>query len=198
MGDERNPTLRQRIWFEIVELLQHEMTRVVENFAAWVARDALQEHLETGTVMQILAGMDFEAEVHARSIECIEYRPPARGERVERGLDQTRRALRPGIDIRPGERAGKSRMRRQTKTGGGACRLHQLIDGPGLPCHGSPRTKAGANPSKASSYAGCTATSCPCRWVESSVSWTSAAASVALTSSQYASLSAARSRSKSR
>src|SRR2546421_4589266 len=34
---------------------------------------------------------------------------------------------------------------------------------------GLPRIFSGANPSNAASYAGCTATNCPCRCVESSV-----------------------------
>ena len=118
---------------EIVELLQHEMTRVVEDLAAPMVADARQEHLEAGAVVQVLAGMDLEAHINTRGVERIEDRLPACGERVERGLDQAGRTLRPGIDIGPGERAGERRMRRQAETRGGTRRLHQLPDRPRLP-----------------------------------------------------------------
>src|SRR5258708_24606725 len=48
---------------EIVELLQQEVTGIVQQVAARVSADALEEHLERHPVVQILAGMDLEAGV---------------------------------------------------------------------------------------------------------------------------------------
>src|SRR5713101_4370643 len=63
---------------------------------------------------------------------------------------------------------------------------------------GLPLNFSGANPSNARSYAGCTATNCPCRCVESSVISSPPPATVPRISSQYVLLSAARCKSNSR
>src|SRR6266436_9782399 len=63
---------------------------------------------------------------------------------------------------------------------------------------GLPRSFSGANPSNAKSYAGCTATNCPCRCVESSVISNPQPATTPRISSQYVLLSAARRKSNSR
>src|SRR2546426_7017471 len=63
---------------------------------------------------------------------------------------------------------------------------------------GFPLNFSGANPSNATSYAGCTATNCPCRCVESSVISNPQPATVPRISSQYVLLSAARFKSNSR
>ena len=57
--------------------------------------------------MQVFAGMDFVAHVDPGGIERIQDRRPAAGQLVERGLHQSRRTLRPGVDVRPRQRAGK-------------------------------------------------------------------------------------------
>ena len=93
---------------EVVELLQHEVARVVEHGSARVAADALEEHLEGHAVVQVLAGVDLVADVDARIVEGVEDRPPALGQLVEGGLDQPGRPLRPGID----DRARPARRRR--------------------------------------------------------------------------------------
>ena len=83
-------------------------------------------------VVEILAGMYLEAKIDTGIIEGIEDRPPARCELGECGLDQAGWALRPGIDIGPGQCAGKSGMRLEAKT----CRRlgceQQLLHRPSL------------------------------------------------------------------
>ena len=137
---------------EIVELLQQEMRGIVVDRAALVAADRVEEPLEGRAVEHVLAGMDFVADVAAGVVEGVEDRPPAPGEFGEGGLDQAGRALRPGIDIGPGERAGEGRMRVEAEV------LRRLgrhfitwstahfCRASGLPC-----TAAGAKASNASS-----------------------------------------------
>src|SRR5437016_290856 len=95
---------------EVVELLQHEVTGIVQQVAALVTAKALEEHLERHAVVQILAGMDLEAGVDAVFIEHVENRTPAPRQLVERRLDEALRALRPGIDVGPRQRTRKRGM----------------------------------------------------------------------------------------
>jgi hypothetical protein len=69
--------------------------------------DALQEHLEGDAVVQVLAGVDLEAEIDAGFVEGVEDRPPAFGKLVEGRVDEPGRALGPGIEVGPGEGAGE-------------------------------------------------------------------------------------------
>ena len=62
---------------EIVELLQHEMRGIVEDVAALVALQRLEEALEGRAVENVLARMDFIADVDARFVEGVEDRLPA-------------------------------------------------------------------------------------------------------------------------
>ena len=48
---------------EVVELLQHEVRRVVVDAAARVIADALEEHLEGRAVEDVLAGVDLVADI---------------------------------------------------------------------------------------------------------------------------------------
>src|SRR5437016_7098300 len=88
---------------EIVELLQHEVTGIVQQVAALVSAHAIEEHLERHPVVQILAGVDLEAGVDPVFLEYVENRAPAPRQLVERRFDQTRRLLRPGIEVGPRE-----------------------------------------------------------------------------------------------
>ena len=92
---------------QIVELLQQEMAGVIQNVAAPVIVHALQKHLKGDAIVQILARMDLVAEVDARLVEGIQDRRPAARQLVEGGFHQARGALRPRVDERPGQRAGK-------------------------------------------------------------------------------------------
>src|SRR6266516_992305 len=121
---------------EIVELLQHEVTGIVQQVAALVTADALEEHLERHPVVQILARMDLEAGVDAVFVEHVENRAPAPRQLVERRLDQTGRPLRPGIDVGPGESTRERRVLGYAEPARGACRELYLFDRPGGPRRG--------------------------------------------------------------
>jgi hypothetical protein len=71
----------------------------------------VQEALEGHAVVQILAGMQLVAHVDAGIVERIEDRRQRFAQLAERFLDQPGRALRPRIQIGPGQRAGKARVR---------------------------------------------------------------------------------------
>ena len=121
---------------EIVELLQHEVRRIVVDRAALVALQRIEKALEGGAVEDILAGMKLVADVDAGLVEGIEDRLPALGEFLERGLDQSRRALRPRIDIGPGERAGKRNVGRKAEVARRLGAFHHLVNRPFLPLGG--------------------------------------------------------------
>ncbi len=114
--------------------------------------DALEEHLEGHAVVQVLAGMDLVADVDAGFVEGVEDRAPAPGQLVEGALDQAGRALRPGIEIGPGERAGEGGA---APLGRGCCEALAAScicsTAHSWRAFGLPRTAAGAKPSNASS-----------------------------------------------
>ena len=118
---------------QVIELLQQEMTGVIQDAAAWMTVHPVEEHLECDPVMQVLAGVDLVGDIHPCRVEGIEDGRPALGQLVECRLDQPGRALRPRIEVWPGQRAGKSRMRRQPQIGRGLCCEVHLLDRPGLP-----------------------------------------------------------------
>ena len=93
---------------EVIELLQDEMAGVEEDVGARMIADAVEKHFEGRAVVEVFAGMDFEAEIDASFVKGVENGKPALGELVEGGFDQTGGTLRPWIDVGPGERAGKS------------------------------------------------------------------------------------------
>src|SRR5271165_250047 len=118
---------------EVIELLQHEMRRVVVDRAALVAAEGVEKALETRSVEEVLARVDLVGDVDARFVERVEDRLPAPGEFLEGRLDQARRALRPRIDIGPGEGAGEGRVRGEAEMLRGFGRVHHLLDRPLLP-----------------------------------------------------------------
>src|SRR3546814_12686485 len=69
-------------------------------------------------------------------LEHIEDRAPASAKLGESLLDEPRGPLRPGIDIGPGERAGKGRVRRQAEASARLRRQLDLLDRPRLPLGG--------------------------------------------------------------
>src|SRR5258707_5938128 len=118
--------------FEIVELVQDEMAWIEQDVAAGMILQPLQKHFEGDAVVQIFAGVNFEANVHAGFVERVENWLPTRGEFVECGFDQSSGALRPGIKIGPRERARKRDVRFHAEICGSFCSEHQLFDGPCL------------------------------------------------------------------
>ena len=83
------------------------MARVEQDVAALVTLHAVEEHLERRAVEQVLARMDFVAEIDAGILVGVEDRLPAFRELFERRFEQARRALRPREEIGPGQRAGE-------------------------------------------------------------------------------------------
>src|SRR5437867_901236 len=109
-----NPLVIDVDVFEIVELLQHEMAGIVQDVATLVTADAVEEHFEGHSVMQILARMDLEAGVDALVLEHIENRAPAPRQLVERRLE-VKEPLVPAWDLHsleaePGSPVGDGRQ----------------------------------------------------------------------------------------
>src|SRR5690606_34912355 len=87
-------------------------------------------------VVQILARMDFVADVDAGIIKSIEDRGPAAGELVEGFFNEAGRALRPRIDIGPGQRTREGGMGLEAEVLRGFGSVLQGLDGPFLTCLG--------------------------------------------------------------
>jgi hypothetical protein len=117
---------------QVVDLLQQQVARVVQDLRARVVIHHVEEALEGRAVVQILARVDLEAQVHAARIEGIQDGAPATAQFGEGLLHQSRRALRPRIEIGPGQRAGESGMRGQSEALAGLGGQHQLLHRPGL------------------------------------------------------------------
>lgn len=69
--------------------------------------NALMKHFECHTVVQILARVNFVTQVDPLLVAGVKHRQPAPGELVERGVDQSFRALWEREQIGPGQRTGK-------------------------------------------------------------------------------------------
>jgi len=90
---------------EIVDVLQEEMRGIVENGEARVSADGVEEPLEAGAVVDVLAGMDLEADVDPGVVEGAEDRPPAPRQLRVAGRDQPVGPRRIGIDVGSQQRA---------------------------------------------------------------------------------------------
>src|SRR3546814_18565030 len=114
---------------------------MIEVVGAGMMVDAREEAFEGHPVVQILAGMNLIGEVDPRFVESVEDRPPAFRELAERLLDQSRRALRPRIEIGPGERARKTRMGIKAQSPARLGGEVELLDRPFLPLGRPARTR---------------------------------------------------------
>ena len=88
---------------DVVEPLLDEVACVVVDVAAWMIVDRREELLEGFAVEDVLARVQLERDVDARLVEGVEDRPPAPRLLGEGLFDQSGWALRPRIDVRPGE-----------------------------------------------------------------------------------------------
>ncbi|KAG0921298.1 hypothetical protein G6F31_020385 [Rhizopus arrhizus] len=79
---------------QVVQLLQDEMAGVEQHGATGVGADAFVEHLERDAVMQVFAGVNLEAQVHALLVAGVQHRQPAAGQFIECRLDQALGPLR--------------------------------------------------------------------------------------------------------
>src|SRR5881394_2442067 len=71
---------------EIVELLQQEVRRIVEQVRPRVVVHPFEEHLIADAVMQVFAGMNLVADVDAILVGIVEERGPASCQLIERGF----------------------------------------------------------------------------------------------------------------
>ncbi len=109
------------------------MAGIVEDVGARVIIDAGEEAFEGDAVVKVFAGMNLISEVDALCIEGVEDRPPAFREFGEGFFDQSRGALRPRVEIGPGERARKSRVGIKTEPPARFGGKMKLLDRPFLP-----------------------------------------------------------------
>src|SRR5690606_2506095 len=93
---------------------------------------AFEKHLEGHSIVQVFAGMNFEAEVDSGFIEGVQDRAPAPGKLIERRLYQTGGPLRPRIKVRPGQRARKRRVLCESEVLRSLRSILQLLDRPTL------------------------------------------------------------------
>ena len=121
---------------QVVQLLQHEVRRVVKNARPRVLVHGIQEPLECHPVVHVFAGMDLEAHVDARAVERVQDRLPASPQLRKRLLDESRRALWPWIDVRPCERAGECCVRLHPEALGCLCGFEHDGTRPLLPLLG--------------------------------------------------------------
>lgn len=115
---------------DVVEALEDEMGRVVEDVDAWVIARGLAEALEGDAVMKIFAGMDFEGEINAVFFRGVEDGEPAFSELGEAGFDKAFGALWPGIHSGPEESAAEGGDGGEAEVGGGFDYFLHLADGP--------------------------------------------------------------------
>jgi hypothetical protein len=113
--------------------------------------DALEEHLVAHAVVQVFARVDFVAHVHACRVEGIEDRAPAAREFVEGFLDESRRARRPRVEVRPGQRTREGGVRREPRLAEALAAKCSCCTAHCWRRTGSPRTSGAAKPSKPAS-----------------------------------------------
>ncbi len=94
----------------IVELLQHEVTWVIQEIAARMSSKQIEKYLERSAIVQVFTRMNLEASINAILIEDIEDRFPSLSQLCKGSLNQPVRTLRPRIEIGPREGARESRM----------------------------------------------------------------------------------------
>ena len=86
---------------QIIHLLQDHVARVVENAGARMIAHRGEKALEGRAVVQIFAGMQLKAHIHAGFIESVQNRQPAPAQFLESLVDEPRGPLRPRIEERP-------------------------------------------------------------------------------------------------
>ena len=116
---------------QVVELLQHEVARVVKDARARVVVHCGEESFEGYTVMQVFARVQFVADVHAGRVEGVEHRSPALGQFGESLFHEPSGPLWPRVEVGPGERPREGGVRLQAQALGGFGGPQQLLRRPG-------------------------------------------------------------------
>jgi hypothetical protein len=93
----------------------------------------VDEPLKGCAIEEVLARVDFVADIAAHVVIGVENGLPPFGEFRKGRFNHTRWPLRPRIDIGPSERAGERDRRLKPEMLGGRRRQHQLLDRPSLP-----------------------------------------------------------------
>ncbi len=108
------------------------MAGIEQDIGTFVSPHLIEKTLECGAVVQVFAGMNLVAAIDAGLLEGIEDRLPAPTQFDKGFFHQTRRALRPGVKIGPGQstRKGGVRLEAQTLRRPGA--QFDLLHCPGL------------------------------------------------------------------
>ena len=106
------------------------MAGVIEHIAARMVIDPLQETLKCHAIMQVFAGMDFVADIHALLVKNVQQRSPAPGQFIEGLIEKRLIMRRPRIKIRPRQRAGKGGVRLEPQTRRSHRRLAHFLDRP--------------------------------------------------------------------
>ncbi|RYF00506.1 MAG: hypothetical protein EOO78_11850, partial [Oxalobacteraceae bacterium] len=83
---------------EVIQLLQHEVAGVVQDAGARVVADRFQEALEADAVVQVLARMQFVAQVDAGIFKRVQDRPQRPAGLVEEAFGELARRWRPILD----------------------------------------------------------------------------------------------------
>src|SRR5690606_1046238 len=78
---------------QVIQALQHEMRRVIQQAGPGVVIHLFQETLVAYPVMQVLARMDFVADIHALLIKHIQYWAPPFSQFGKTRIDQPLWAL---------------------------------------------------------------------------------------------------------
>ncbi len=117
---------------QVVHLLQQQVAGVVQDLRARVVVHHVEEAFKGRAVVQVLAGVDLEAQVHAAGVEGIQDRAPAAAEFGEGCIHQPGGALRPGVEVGPGQRAGERGVCGQSQPLAGFGGQQQLLHRPGL------------------------------------------------------------------
>src|SRR5215472_323921 len=94
--------------------------------------DAFEKHLKGRSVVQILTGVDLEAQIDPDVIESVKDWLPSLCKFIECSFDQARRTLRPRVYVGPSQCSGKSHMSVEAQVGRGFRRKAQLVDCPCL------------------------------------------------------------------
>src|SRR5690242_15350665 len=100
---------------QIVKLLEHEVTGIVQNVAARVLASRLPESLESNPVVKVFARMDLITDVDTCLVKGVQDWQPSLRQFFETVFDQSCRTLWPRVYCVPHERAGERGMRIQSE-----------------------------------------------------------------------------------
>src|ERR1035437_1580988 len=117
---------------QVIHLLQDHVARVVEDGSARMPANHIQKPLKGSAVVQVLAWVQFKAQIYTGLVKLAKDRQPAPPQFLEGLVDQSRRPLRKRIKIRPREGARERHMSREPKILARLCAPDKLLHRPRL------------------------------------------------------------------